>query len=271
MRLSASKIKTFMGCGQKARFRYEDKVEAAIDSNNLTYGSALHESLELLIEGVNIHDASPVGEGVLKEKLTFKEGDRWSLDEFLMMFGTHLSQFKNWLDHTALEPKTLAVEESVEVGLGEHSLYGILDWVIEKKDGTVVIIDHKTTTSVYPESFTARDIQLTLYQILGEQMYPGRKVEVGYTQFVKRKLSGRKGPEMIKPSFMHRSNAEKNELLHLAQFVATNMENKMFPIPATHAFNSPCGMCEYEEHCLKQKNVELWEGRKKKTGIALAF
>ena len=271
MRISASKIKTFMACGMKAKFHYEDKIKVEKDSNNLTYGSALHESLELLIEGVDIHDASPVGEAMLREKLVFKDGDKWNEQEFLLMLGAHLTQFQGWVSSTVLKPKTLRVEESIEVGLGKHSLYGFLDWVFEMEDETIVVIDHKTTTSIYTESFVKRDVQMTIYQILAEQMYPDRDVKIGYTQFVKRKPSGKKGPEMIPPVLFCRNEAEKNEALQLAQYVATNMENKIFHVPATYEFNSPCKMCDFDEHCLKQKNIKMWSSKIKSTNTALAF
>jgi len=127
---------------------------------------------------------------------------------------------------------TFALEMPFNLKIGEHTLYGVIDRIDEKKGGAA-IIDYKTGNS--KEKLTLEDKeQLLIYQIAAEEIFKIKIKELIYYYLNDKKMV----------SFLG-SDKEKNYLKEKIKEEIEEIKKSNFePTPGWH-----CGFCDFKEIC----------------------
>lgn len=175
MRLSASRMKTWMVCPMQAKFQYIDRLPTR-QSAAASFGNCVHSALEDFC--VN-HD--------LDRALTLFE-DYWTYPEKLNVtpdvwpkgtsFGGYMERGKDSIKMYAeagkwIKREFLSSEHSFLVPFGEYELTGKVDLVEFSKDkrgvDTVKITDFKTNKKAPFVGNLRLDIQFTIYDYASRQ------------------------------------------------------------------------------------------------------
>ena len=162
MSFSYSRVSTFKECPYKYKLKYVDKLEAKQDmspSNALFFGTATHEGIE--------HRSV--------EK---------ALDSYMSHFPeiTDAHKVEMWKLQTIL-PKAfeqIPEGEYEKVLRGKDGFVGFIDCIISNEDGTVDILDFKTSNNV---SGYLKSAQLHIYKHYFEEL-TGKKVRDLYYVFI---------------------------------------------------------------------------------------
>ncbi len=240
MRLSATRIKTYLTCPRQFRYIYVDELPR-VPTTPLLFGSAMHETLRWLHE-------CRMENGVLAsiEQATADFGQRWN-----GLLQAQAPVFKPGMtsqDYEAMARQMLAVHLKVsrkapvplllefpfEVAIGEHTLVGIFDRVDEGETG-LVVMDYKTGSRKPSPRDVEADLQLTIYAFGVQQMF-GLPVEKVICHWL------RDGIDLV-------STRDKDDFTWLADeivpFVANGVESKNFaPKPGYW-----CRWCDFRELC----------------------
>jgi RecB family exonuclease len=183
IKLSASRINTFLSCRQKYWFNYIQKIPK-LSNPSFKLGLAVHESLEL-------------AGSIWKEKEKFTKSDKEkifalydqiSIREGIEDYAVHVEGkdlVKKRLSNFMTGKKIIALEQKFgfrgeEGGLEIVSKYGVpilgaIDKTEEVDQDTLIIIDYKTSKTAPTPSQLKHDIQLSMYDLAARQMYPQYK------------------------------------------------------------------------------------------------
>lgn len=181
MRISPTRLKTYLTCPRQYRYVYIDKIEVPL-SSSLAFGRAVHEALHLLYldgDGQVATDPAPAiatfdrlwQEALERDNPTFTsssptpEGYRELAHRMLTGFIAGQSD----------KPFPLVMEFPFEVEASEHTLVGIIDRVDAGGDG-LTIVDYKTGRAKPSRRDVDGDLQLTVYALAAEQVF-GMPVE----------------------------------------------------------------------------------------------
>lgn len=279
-------------CGFAMYLKYILQVKQDITPANLPFGTAVHEACTgyILAEaaGDSSFDPEKTFNDCWEEAINTEPMDFSSLwgPEDLRNTGLRLVELfpAKWKE-TGLTPLIDEVgpvverrfEVEIEPGL---ILTGQPDVVAMDDEGGVIPLDIKTTASPYDEIFLLASDQLTDYQILvegnGEQLGLGDEGinAVGFFEGIKRKIpkTGRgKGPEFINPAICQKRSDERiSERKQKLSWMADDMRKGRYTKKPRMAFNTPCGMCEFADFCLKGDRSGLSFPSEPQKSIALA-
>lgn len=178
--LSPSKITTYLACPVKYRWSYVDSrgkwfVRAKA---YYSFGASLHAVLQ------RFHDQGDMGVQTTEHAVAALE-ESWisagysSPEEAAEALAEGRELVASYVDEhlaRASDTKTLFVEQSLRLDMGEFILVGRLDRVDEREDGTLEIIDYKSGRLYTTEEELRNDIELNCYQLLLRARFPNRRV-----------------------------------------------------------------------------------------------
>lgn len=168
--LSYSSISTYEQCPLLYKLKY---IEGRREEKKfyLSWGKSLHDALEFLY-GVKVPPA-PSMDDVLacyrekwrdggyetaeQEKNYFAEGERILTDYYL-------ANIENWR-------LPAAVERQFNLEIDGVKLTGFFDRVDKLDNGTLAIVDYKSSQRLFDKDYLAGDLQLTLYQLAAEMLW----------------------------------------------------------------------------------------------------
>lgn len=183
IKLSATRINTFLSCKQKYWFSYYKKLPK-VANPSFKLGLAVHESLEL-------------AGNIWKEKESFSKADRKkildmydevSVREGVEDYDVHIegrNLVKKRLNDFISGKKIIGLEikfgfwgpdggQKIVSDLGVP-LMGAIDKVEEYDEDTVLIIDYKTSKTAPTALQMKTDVQLSLYDLVARKMFPQYK------------------------------------------------------------------------------------------------
>lgn len=168
MRISYSTLNSFLICPAKYKFSEIDKIKSA-KSKEAIFGTLIHSSLRM------IHDPKrlipPTEEEILKyftnswnksiysseaeEAIAFEQGVRILKDYYAKNYPTkfHIVDLESHF------------EASVDDGSEKHSITGIIDRIDKLNDGTMEVIDYKTSRSLPAQKSVDDNLQLSIYHL----------------------------------------------------------------------------------------------------------
>ena len=168
MRISYSTLNNFLVCPAKYKFSEIDKIKSA-KSKEAVFGTLIHSSLRL------IHDPKrlipPTEEEILKyftnswnksiysseaeEAIAFEQGVRILKDYYAKNYPTkfHVIDLESYFD------------APVEDGGEKHSITGVIDRIDKLNDGTLEVIDYKTSRSLPAQKSVDENLQLSIYHL----------------------------------------------------------------------------------------------------------
>lgn len=251
IKLSATRISTFLRCKRKYWFQYHEKMPK-LSNPSFKLGLACHESLELagkiwmekgkfdkkdlekifkfydeisVREGIEELDVHAWGKDMVKSRLSsFALGNKIiSLEE----------KFGFWNDPTNQDLKT-------KYGV---PLMGAMDKIVELDNDTLVIVDYKTSKTAPTPEQLKEDIQLSLYDLVASMLYP---------QYDRIILC----LDMLKsdPVYSYRT-PEQREAFDKYLLVVYNEMLKLKDKDAFASLNVFCPWCDYKDYCPKYQEA----------------
>jgi len=173
--LSASSIAEYMECSLSYRFSRIDKLKPEHISDNMTFGSCIHQAL------ADFHQERMMGVILNLEQLQERFIYHWTIralnndeikyksensfqslqEQGRRLLKTYRESFSE--DNTVV----LAIEEPFRFNM-DHlpiPIVGVMDLVEEDNQGNIIITDFKTAARSYSESDVSKNPQLTLYHL----------------------------------------------------------------------------------------------------------
>jgi len=184
LHISHSQIFTYLNCSLKYRFMYVEQRPAERVSIALTFGSAIHSSIERFYRTLMEKSVlEPLG--VLQELFADHINRELDHSEIPIIFkketpdrkgviemGTAmLKAFYEVIDLSGYEivaiekpmSATLYTDEGIPTDL---KLVGVIDLVLKDDQGTIIAVDNKTASKPYAQASVDDDVQLTCYSYL---------------------------------------------------------------------------------------------------------
>jgi RecB family exonuclease len=178
--LSPSKLSTYLACPVKYKWTYVDERGRWYrrSRKQFSFGTSLHAVLQ------RFHDSGDAGVETVAQATAALE-ENWieagysSQDEMMQALDEGKEILERYIETYAAEPvtaKTLFVEKTLRLDLGEFELLGRLDRVDETDDGSLEVVDYKTGRTQVEADDVATDLAMGCYQLLLRAHHGGRHV-----------------------------------------------------------------------------------------------
>lgn len=241
VRLSYSRIDTYGRCPAQFRYQYVDGLPTE-PSPHLSFGSSIHTALE------RYYDRKLPEPPTEDELLSYLyEGwdttgfEEMSRDEQLSWYRHGQGVLRRFHEREAPGFRLPAdVEKWFEVPFGDDAVVvGSIDRVDVHEDGSLEVIDYKTSKRVRDRAAVRRSLQLALYALACEHLY-GRLPAVVTLDFVVA------GVRISVPIEEIDLDAARAEVVRVAEAIRAE---RFEPTP-----NRLCGWCDFRGLC------PAWEG-----------
>lgn len=276
LRLSVSRLKMAQECGEKYNLRYNLKWRPRIESANLVFGSVVHSVIESYL--ISLHrgvafDCESAFRGRWKAetaKTAISYSSIWSQDKLEETGARLCAQFPEYWESTGysvlvLPDGSLFLEKKMSIKVQGIEVPFIPDLVVMTSEGKILVLDLKTPAQPSFDGYVELDEQLALYQ-LGVETHGGpwgidRVDGVGLIEFIKRPVpqtSKGRGPYIAEPTIAgRRSNEQIAHLLQSMLAEADNIQHGRLYRRTGYAFNSPCGLCDFQNYCRTGSTADL--------------
>jgi ATP-dependent helicase/DNAse subunit B len=157
-RVSNSKLDNYRECHWKYYVRYHEKLPEKRSDSALQFGSYIHKILEVGVREFTLSGLKAIAEEV-KESYKFdeKEYTQKKVDKCL----------SNFLDFNTKISKseTIGLELRESFKIDDFIYEGVIDRVIKAEDGSIMVIDYKTSKSEKTKTDLYMDKQLIGYAV----------------------------------------------------------------------------------------------------------
>lgn len=264
--LRISEILAFDNCPRSWYYKYLQKIECDETPANLIFGTIGHDVVEQVVRA-HFDGKKPIDAAdVFTEK--WRKATKDQIIKYNSVFGPKdleatgaslLEQFEREWPDRVLEPVINengepVMEERLYTQIAEDIfLTGKPDLLCMDEDGRVLLTDWKFVGNPSEDEFVHQSDQLTGYHLLARENadYLGiEKVDgVVFFEGVKRKVSGRKGPQWHMTPCSTRTAQQIQELFDKIRWIGEDIAKQRFPKRSRAAYNSPCMMCDYSAYC----------------------
>ena len=237
MKLSKSKINTYLKCPREFKYRYIDEIE--VEPN---------EYMEL---GTNVHLIAETYAKIYGNNP--QENPRYYLDLIARQEKINVDEIDTHLDSLASFFNTAFIEKDYKLFSQEeylidekHNFSGITDIILETADEDLIVIDYKTGSS---SSFNKCRLELGYYKMLVESNYDRNVISAGifFTKDNKLRLLHFKDNDNKR---IYMCNQELKEGLDTLYEVRKNVNEAKFPKEEQFL----CRYCTYSSICYKDKD-----------------
>ncbi|WP_458456065.1 RecB family exonuclease [Methanobrevibacter sp.] len=232
MKLSKSKVNTYLKCPLEFKFQYIDEIEVP-KNKYMALGSDVHLIAERFAEkfGDDL-DGVDIKNELLK--IAHDENIGYDLREHIDNLGSFFEEVFIENDYRLFSQEEYLLDE-------ENRFSGICDIILEDENGELVVIDYKTSKS---SSFSKYRLELCYYKLLVENVY-GKNVSSVGVFFTK---NGRLRlldicDEDNKRKYLN--NEEISDAIDTMHHVREEINNNNFP--ARRQFL--CRYCTYKHLC----------------------
>jgi len=246
IKLSATRINTFLSCRQKYWFNYYDKLPK-LSNPVFRLGTSVHEALEF---AGNIWRKKEKFTKADEKKILAKY-DEVSVREGIEEYAIHaegkdlirkrIKNFMNGRKLIGLEIKFGFWDQptkikSITSDLGVP-LIGAIDKVEEYDDDTILIVDYKTSKTAPTSSQMRTDIQLSLYDLVARKLFPEYKRVVLSLDLLR-----------SDSLYTYRTDEERKEFELYLKAVYDQMI-ALKPGDVKASLNMFCPWCSYKDYC----------------------
>ena len=228
MKLSKTKINTYLRCPYQFRLKYIDEIEGEANKY-MIFGREVHLVAEIFLKEfsdnlcqINIdHELKKI-----EKKLNYE-------------LGHHLSNLAKFFREIESNYNVVAVEK--ELDSDELNLTGICDVILENRKGDLIIIDYKTGNS---NSFSKYRLELCYYKLLVENAYKRKVSHVGifFTKNGRLRLL-KISDNQSKRKYLQPLEIE--EAIEIMEDVKVKVESEDFSPNKQYT----CRFCEYYDFC----------------------
>lgn len=242
IKLSATRINTFLRCKLKYWFNYHEHLPK-LTNPAFKLGIAVHEALEragqLWMEKGFFSKEDKKDILKLYDEVSVKEG---IFDFAIHKEGKEL--VKNRLNNFELGKGIINLEYSF--GTSEHNtlvtdegipLVGAIDKVIEADDDTLLIVDYKTSKTAPTYDDLKTDIQLSIYDLAAHMKWPNYKRIILALDLLKSDII-----------YTYRTEEEREEFKKYLKVVYDAMID-FTKKDARASLNMFCPWCDYKDYC----------------------
>jgi len=259
-KFSFSKLTEFDNCPLKYKLHYIDRISVVKRySPELILGQAVHHVLSQLYQagadGVLIPEDDAIKAyhtqwGKYPVELIVPSRDFYTVDDYIRlgeeMLRKHYGAYQPFREGTLLGSE---MGLSYNIPDTDFALQGYIDRLVRRDDGVVEICDYKTSQHVSRPSDTSFRVQMGIYQLMVEQNYPYKEIEV-CQHFLRR-------DEIVR----HRMTEEELDVLQeelktliWAVIDAERLDN----FPAREGWM--CNFCDFHSHCPTKRHQLALEG-----------
>ena len=244
IKLSATRINMFLQCKLKYKFNYVDHLPR-VSSLAFALGTAVHEALEF-------------AGNIWKEKREFSDEDiesimehynKISIREGLYDLSIHkegqdmmrkrLSEFVYGGEEIVELEKTFGMSAAPEVVTKRGvPLIGAIDRVSMYESETLVVSDYKTLSTAPTTDEIKNDIQLSLYDVAANILYPDYKRIILSLDLLRHE-----------PIYTYRTDEEREEFDKYLKVIYDEMVSFDPKRDAVASLNFFCAWCDYKENC----------------------
>ncbi|NQV50215.1 MAG: PD-(D/E)XK nuclease family protein [Candidatus Marinimicrobia bacterium] len=268
--LRQSTLKTWLSCPLMYKFRHIDKLEPAFRYPGTVHGSALHLVLSWLHEGLWNGDLRSLYTKALNYYLYESEEEhipvRWGGDVEKEIEALKVNAVEILENYRSKEYNQNAIvlfsEVQFSVKILGNRFSGTIDQVRKNPDGTIELLDFKSSKMRPNQYAIPNDIQLTLYAYackFGELLVDGIWVKpnmlvdsVGIYflrahEVYKRKVPGKEvGDEKGDPFF------RTSKTIHDLRAFRTEIRHQLSAMvkPWYYPNTASCAFCSYTAHCI---------------------
>lgn len=248
IKISSTRINTFLQCKQKYWFNYVDHLPK-LANPVFRLGISVHSALELAGQ---IWMEKGKFSAADKKKI-LKEYDRVSVEEGIEEMAIHKEGraiVSKRVKDFDLGGKILGLE--VLFGMkGAPDIYtedgvpliGAIDKVVELDEDTLLIVDYKTSKTAPTADQLKADKQLSIYDLVASIMYPQYKRIIVSLDLLRHDIL-----------YSYRTDEDRVEFSGYLKEVYDQMTNlKAEGVQAT--INNFCGWCDYKEYCSVYKKA----------------
>lgn len=232
MRLSKSKVNSYLKCPLEFKFQYIDEIEVP-QNKYMALGSDVHLIAEKFTEkfGDDIVEIDTRNE-LLKIAHDLDIG--YDLTE-------HIDNLESFFEEVFVENNYKLFSNEEYLHDEKNRFSGICDIILEDENGDLVVIDYKTSKS---SSFSKYRLELCYYKLLVENVYNKNVSSVGvfFTKNGRLRLLDICN-EDNKRKYLNQN--EIDEAITTLHKVRTNINNEVFP--ARRQFL--CRYCTYRDIC----------------------
>ena len=172
MKLSKSKVNTYLKCPLEFKFQYIDEIEVP-QNKYMALGSDVHLIAEKFSEKFedNLDDVDIENELL---KIAFEENIGYDLTDHIDNLGSFFTRAFVENDYKLFCQEKYIIDE-------ENRFSGICDIILEDENGELIVIDYKTSKS---SSFSKYRLELCYYKLLVENVFgkPVSRVGIFFTK-----------------------------------------------------------------------------------------
>ena len=232
MKLSKSKVNTYLKCPLEFKFQYIDEIEVP-QNKYMALGSDVHLVAEKFAEkfGDDLDDINIENELL---KIAHDEDIGYDLTE-------HLDNLGSFFKRIFVENKYKLFSQEEYLIDEDHRFSGICDIILEDENGELIVIDYKTSKS---SSFSRYRRELCYYKLLVENVYGKTVSQVGvyFTKNDKLRLL-EICDEENKRKYLN--DDEIKEAVETMYKVRREINNENFPAKRQYL----CRFCTYRHIC----------------------
>jgi putative RecB family exonuclease len=253
--LSYSQLALYLECPLKYRFRYIDEIKTEGVSSALVFGKAIHQALAQFYRDIQDGKAFCLPQFLDGfEEAWVDECERADVvfrkeDSFEGLLNQGKGMLKVFARERMPTMGVIAVEVPFEFQLenpetGEEfpiPIKGVIDLIEEDENGTLWVVDHKTSNRAFSDHQIDADLQLMIYAAAVEQldMVEGREKRYRFDVLTKTK----------KPKFLQyrlfKDDLDRRKLFRLVTEMWKAIEAEAFyPRYSTHYAG-----CAWEDEC----------------------
>jgi len=249
IKLSASRISTFLSCKLKYWFQYIEKI-IKLDKEVFIFGNVVHNTLEF------------AGGLFIKNKNKFLKKDYKKIYDFYNTVSIELGledpelckegkglvekRLADFMDGRAvigLETKFGFKKEDELILDNGVSLIGAIDKVEELNATTVLIVDYKTSKTAPTQEQLNVDVQLSIYDLVAKKLWPGYENVLLSLDLLKH--------DKI---YTYRTDEQRESFMDYLKEIHTQM-SKLTEETAKPKLNIFCAWCDFKDICPAYKKV----------------
>lgn len=234
MRLSKSKVNTYLKCPLEFKFQYIDEKEMP-PNKYMVLGSDVHMIAEKFSEkfGDDIEDIDTSNELF---KIAYDLDIGYDLTDHIENLGSFFEEIFVENDYKLFAQEEYLLDE-------KNRFSGICDIILEDENNDLIVIDYKTGNS---SSFSKYRLELCYYKLLVENVYNRKVSSVGvfFTKNGRLRLLDVCDDDNKRK---YLSNNEISDAVETLHEVRNNINNERFPAKRQYL----CRFCTYQDYCEK--------------------
>lgn len=241
MKLSKSKVNTYLKCPLEFKFQYIDEIKTE-PNKYMALGSDVHLIAEKFVDrfGDDINDVNIENE-LLKIAHEENMGDE---------VGEHIDNLESFFREVFIDNDYKLFSKEEYLHDEENRFSGICDIILEDENGELVVIDYKTSNS---SSFSKYRLELCYYKLLVENVCgkPVSQVGVFFTKNGRLRLLDICEDDNKRK---YLSYSEIDEAIDTLHDVRRKINNEHFPPKRQYI----CRFCTYKNRCDEYFNLNYF-------------